>query len=464
MSNTLITAYTQSHYKRKLTFILYYILFVLIPFSQSIPLFTVAGREVNIGMHTLVITVIIATTLLAYPVRLRLLKEPATLTLLLLSVWSFLTIVASLRFAPASALANSFITWLRWVQFVPILCFIVYGKGDETDFQKLVQILMCIGFIVAVWGIYQITFPTEFASTYFRGAVTFTKPLFRENELYQIIDPETGYYIGSANYNIAGTFSAMAALISIPFIFLDKHKKSKSIQIVAITLLFLGIVATQSRSSLFCFFMGLFTIVFKPSLKRVLGILVSILFFIIVFVTYLSSTSFGSMILETITYLPKAIPMLLEAEDYSESMGFSINVFGAAKRVLTILEAFKTFIESPFLGCGFFGFSYHSPQFGTAESFYAQMLAETGIVGFFLLLAFLVTVWRYTNTKFKADSFAYKYQIGFRGAFIAAIVANLTGTLFYDQRIWGLILVLAAIQIRLSREESQKQKLVSGIC
>ncbi len=270
--------------------LLYYLLFILIPFSQSIPLFTVSGRVVNVGMHTLVISIIIVTSFLMGHTRLRLLKEPATIILLLLVGWCFLTVVASLRFAPVSAFANSLVTWVRWGQFVPIFILIVYGQGDNANFKKIVQIFICIGFVIAVWGIYQTIFPSEFAIKYFRGAVTFTKPIFREKELSQVIDPVTGYYIGSANYNIAGTFSAMVALFSIPFLFKGYYentvKRKRVLQITLFSLLVAGVIVTQSRSAFLCLIAGLLFVFFKPSISRVFKICLSCFFVLVVFMSF----------------------------------------------------------------------------------------------------------------------------------------------------------------------------------
>jgi len=343
------------------------------------------------------------------------------------------------------------------------MCLLVYGTGDEGKFKRIVQILIIIGLFVAGWGIYETVYPSEFATTYFRGAVTFTKPLFREHELDEVINANTGYYMGSANYNIAGMFSAIAAIIAIPFLFKNNAQGKKNKYILfsfsATILLVIGVIVTQSRSAFFCLIAGILVSSKSTSTKRFLATVVCFVLLIVIFGEFFLKSGFGSMIYETITYLPRAIPLVIEAEDYSGSMDFSINVFGAANRALTIFEAFRMFIESPFLGCGFFGFSYHSLRFGTAENFFAQMLAETGAFGFTLLVIFLFSVWRYTKTHFKTGSFAYTYQIGFRGAFIASIITNLTGTLFYDQRIWGLFLVLIAIQIRLVRDERSRVKL-----
>ena len=164
------------------------------------------------------------------------------------------------------------------------------------------------------------------------------------------------------------------------------------------------------------------------------------------------------MIVETVRYLPEASVSILNGIDYTDDTPFSQNVYGAAKRLLTIRDAWSIFLEFPIMGVGFFAYSYHSPEFGTAENFYFQLLAETGLFGLSFFMIFLYLVSRYLGTGFQPGSFAYRYQIGFKGVFIAALVANLTGTLFYDQRIWGLFLFLSAIQIRLVLDHRRKVK------
>jgi len=437
-------------------FSLFLFLFILIPFSPSIPLFTIAEREVNVGIHTLLIALILIVTLFN-GAGLKGLKEPATLTIILLVWWTLLTIIVSAFHAGAPAIANSVVTWLRWVQFIPIFCLIVYGVGKEIDFKKIVRILFFLGLVIAAWGIYETFFPSEFAVEHFRGAATFTKPLFREHDLLEVIDPKTGFYAGSANYNIAGLFSAMVALVAIPFLFKSYGSyiiiKTSLLSFVITFLLIVGVFVTYSRSALLSLIGGMLVVnSIKAPISRVLLTVVLLVLGAIILVVFFSEWGFTQLILSTITYLPAAVPIVMETPVFHEAMGFDGNVFGAAMRFVAISEALRIFMESPLLGVGFFGFSQHSPL-GTAENFFAQILAETGIIGFTLFIIFLFHVWQCTKIKFKRETFAYKYQIGFRGVFVAGIIANLTGTLFYDTRIWGLFLVLSAIMIRLARDE-----------
>lgn len=437
-------------------FSLFFLLLILIPFSPSFSLFSIAGREVNIGVHTLLIAFILIVALY-YGSGLKLPKEPATLTVILLLCWTFLTIIVSALHVGASGLANSVVTWLRWIQFIPIFCLIVYGVGKEIDFERIVKILFFLGLVFSVWGLHETFFPSEFAAEHFRGAVTFTKPLFRENDPYEAINPETGFYAGSANYNVAGLFLSMVALIAIPFLFKNYGSytliKTTSLSFTTAFLLIVGVFVTYSRSALLGLIAGiLIANLIKAPFSRVLLTSIVLVLGALFLVLFLPEWGFTQLILSTITYLPAAIPIVMETPVFHEAMGFDGNIFGAAMRFVAIAEAIRMFLESPLYGVGFFGFSHHS-ILGTAENFFAQILAETGIIGFTLFIAFLFHVWQCTKIKFKRESFAYNYQIGFRGVFVAGIVANLTGSFFYDQRIWGLFLVLSAIMIRLARDE-----------
>lgn len=431
---------------------LYTLLFVLIPFSQSVPVFEVGGRTVNLGMHTIIIAFIIALTLLSRKKRFDLRHDRVSGLSLLLGGWALVTILAALRFGAGAAAADSVVTWLRWVQFIPIACLLLQGEGDDRLFRRLLHVLIALGLIVALWGIYESLFPTPFATRYFRGAATFTRPLFREFDLSEVIDPVTGYYRGSANYNIAGAFSCVAALMAIPFLAFRRGPADRLAGRLGVVLLIVGIAVTQSRSALLAFVAGSLVSAGSVSRKHFFRVAVAAALCGVLVVTMFANVGFVRMFRESMAALPRAIPLALAGVAYNPSMGFSINAYGAAMRFVGVREAARAFLKSPVVGWGFFGFSSYARQLGTAENFYFQFLSETGAVGFGLFLLLLVFLWRHTKRNSPAGTFAERFRIGFRGAFAAFLFVNLTGTLFYDQRIWGLFLVLAAIQVRLDRE------------
>jgi hypothetical protein len=441
----------------------YYLLFVLIPFSQSVTILTVAGRPVNMGMHTMVVGMILIGTMMRKSLRFHPLKDVSIKYLIFLGIWTLITILISSFYSSVSAISNSFVTWMRFVQFIPIAYLMVQGVGFTKYFKSFVYLFITLGFIVSLWGIYEILNPTDFTLRAFRGAATFTKPLFRElNEdaSFSLSNTTGGgdWYMGSANYNIAGAFMAVITLITIPFLSEKKIFNGFPIGKIGIVILVIGIAVTYSRSAFFAFLLGLLLNSSDRSKKS----LISMLFFFalcgVVFFAFFSDYWLGPLIKEIFSSLPDAISMALNYGEYTQDMGFSVNVYGAAMRLVGIREAFVGFIQKPIFGWGFFAFAAYAPNLGTAENFYMQFLCETGLIGFFALFQYLRFIWKKTNTEFPLGSFPAKYQRGFRGAFIAFLIVNITGTLFYDTRIWGLMLVLSAIQIRFMLDEQKRVK------
>ena len=430
---------------------LYYLLFILVPFSQSIPIFSLGGREVNLGMHTLVIIFIIVVSLRNRTIKYLIPKSRPLILLFSLSAWTFLTIILSMRYVPTSGIANSIVTWIRWVQFMPIACLLYFGVGKVIDFEKLIRIAITIGVVIAIWGILETIFPTEFQLEYFRGAVTFTRPLFRELDLAEVLDPVTGFYKGSANYNIAGAFEVAITLMALPFLMKSGSILLKMVSRIIILLLVVGVAVTNSRSALVALIAGFLVYWGAVSLKKLVLCLSCLLTAGVALVALFPDFWLIPMLIDTWTNLPEAIPVALAQGGYSASSEFTSNVLGAALRFVGIREAISGFLQAPVFGWGFFGFSNFAPQIGTAENFYLQMLTETGGIGFILLILFLWSVWATTRTEFPIGSFAQKFQTGFRAAFISLIVVNLTGTLFYDQRIWGLLMILTGVQLYLVR-------------
>lgn len=439
----------------------YYFLFALIPFSQSVTLFSIAGRPVNMGMHTMVVLMILIATILRKSLMFYTLKDSSVKYLIFLGFWTLYTIIVSMSYAPASALSNSFITWMRWVQFIPIVYLLVHSVGISKYFRSLVYLIVFLGFVVAVWGIFETLNPSEFASRAFRGAATFTKPLFRELDeaaSFSISNKTSDgdWYSGSANYNIAGAFMSVVTLISIPFLVGRKKYKGIPIWNISIAVLIIGILVTQSRSSLVAFIIGLLVNSNKKSKKALIYTIITLILLTAIFMIFFSDYWLGPMIKEMYLYLPEATTMALEVGEYTEGEGFSVNVYGAAMRLVGIREAFVGFMIHPISGWGFFTFSTFAPNLGTAENFYMQFLCETGLVGLLAFFQYLRCIWRNTNTKFAKGTFADKYQLGFKSAFVSFIIVNITGTLFYDTRIWGLMLVLGAIQVRLVMDEKKR--------
>jgi O-antigen ligase len=421
-----------------------YFLVILIPYSQSVSIFSLGDREVNLGMHTIVIGYIIIMMSFVKGFKIKKVKEPSTRVLLILGLWTLLTILISLFFR-SSGVTNSLVTWVRWIQFIPIVCILISSDIDLKHIKNFVKILIYLGFITSIWGIFEVLNPTELTSRAFRGAVSFTRPLFRELNLASSFQ-ENGFYKGSANYNVSGAFMVVIFFISLPFLKSKSLFSKNRISLLLIMLLIVGIAVTKSRSSIIAFIVGIAFYSYQYSFKRFLNILFLLLFVIVIFFSFFSEYWLGPMIIDTIYKLPSAISVVTLGDGWSSSMDFNTNVYGAAMRFVALKEAFRIFLSSPIFGVGFYGFSSAS-ILGTAENFYMQFLSETGIIGLALLIRYYYYLWRKTKTKFPIGSFEDNFQIGFRSAFIVFLIVNMTGTLMYDTRIWGLMLILGAIQV-----------------
>lgn len=432
----------------------FYLLFFLIPFSQSVTMFSIADRSVNLGMHTIVVGLILLFTLFFKKYKIPRRTETATKYLILVGLWAGVSVFMTILNSTSSSLSNSFVTWVRWIQFIPIVYLIVENSINHRHIENIVKLFISMGVLVAIWGIYEVLAPTEFSEQAFRGAVTFTRPLFRETDLAESFTDQ-GFYRGSANYNIAGAFMAVVTIFALPFLADKRTLGEKTSSILLIIILIVGIAVTKSRITMVAAIIGIVAYYYNKSFKSVIQVLTTIVIIGIIYFYYFPHVWLGPMIIETIYKLPDAISTIDTDYVYNTGMGYSMNVYGAAMRFFAIREGIELFLQAPVFGVGFFGFSSNS-ILGTAENFFIQILCETGIVGLCLLVFYLKKVWGYTNTQFRKDSFEYKYQKGFRGAFIVFIIVNMTGTLFYDTRIWGLMLILAAIQIRLVRDEKSR--------
>jgi len=422
-----------------------YFLMILIPYSQSVTIFNITGREVNVGMHTTVVCLIILIMIIVKRFRIPIIKEPPTSVLFLLGLWTFLTIVVAIISRSGLSISNSIVTWIRWIQFIPIVYFITSFDIDTKYIKNFVKIFIWLGIITAFWGIIEVATHTDLEARAFRGAVTFTRPLFRELDLASSFG-DNGFYRGSANYNVSGAFMVIVTFITLPFLRTRVFFNTRIISFLLILLLLVGIAVTKSRSSVLAFIGGIAFYAYSYSAKKFLNVMFAFLVVVIVFFTFFSNYWLGPMIIDTIDKLPDAMSIVKLGEPWNSSMGFNMNVYGAAMRWVAIKEAFRIFLDSPIFGVGFFGFSSAS-ILGTSENFYMQFLSETGIIGFGLLMMYFYYVWDKTKTKFLKGSFEDNYQIGFRSVFIVFLIVNFTGTLMYDTRIWGLLLILSAIQI-----------------
>lgn len=197
---------------------------------------------------------------------------------------------------------------------------------------------------------------------------------------------ETPTYSG--HYFVQAIALAIGAYFSPPF------QKLRSILLVALTVLLVALFLTLTRAAwLAFFFLVVLSLFFSKIPKRYLiyggvavGIVVLAAFFL------LSSDTFGIM---------------LKARLATDVQSANVSVGSIAFRILLWQSAWDLFLNNPILGIGFDNFvvlNAMTPSFpivralGGADLYvhniYLEILAETGVVGFFVFILLIVVTYK----------------------------------------------------------------------
>lgn len=423
----------------------YLSLIPLIPFGQSLPIVGFGVRAVNLGMDTVLIVILLVWHLLW---RKRTDKTihlgKVSIVLLLWTGWNLVSIVLSLQWLQPQQALQSFVVFMRWGQYVPVFLLLANGKLDHRQAKATLPVLTVTGLLAALLGIYQ--FIIGYGEGYLKGSPSFTVPLFREADVVSQFG-DSGIYQGSANYNVAAAYLLVALLMMIPFVSAFGRRKHRFGGFMAGIVLFLGILSTFSRSGLLACLVGLLVIAYQKSKRQffatmfgtaLLGAMVFLMF---------PNQRFIIELRETITGFHLAVPMALSGEAWSLSSNISATVLGAALRVAGMRDAWLLFLQHPGTGCGFYGYQYFGFGF-TPDNYFFQLLAETGLAGFLLMVWFFSSLAGTLRMR-QQDGFLESYRIGLMATLIAMLIVNLTGGIFYIQKIWGPFLMVAGVWLGL---------------
>ena len=425
--------------------LLLYLLVILVPFSQSFTVATIGNRPINLGMDTILIGIILMIYLFKSVFkRPRWVHNQAATLLLVWLGWNVFTIVISMLSLTLGQVIVSIVVLLRWGQYVPIFFLLASGRIlTRSQCKKTIFILGVSGVLAAGLALYQVY--SGLNTLYFKGAPSFTIPLFREANLAEQVG-SSGFYEGSANYNVAGAYMLIALLMITPFI-LGAHQWFYRIGGIAIILLLIaGVVVTASRISMLAGVIGIGIGSYLYS-KRLFcfTVILGVLGIVLAFFAF-QETRIVVDLIETVTYLPQVIPMVLAGNYGSVEGGISLTVFGAAMRVVGAREALEIFLLNPVTGVGFFAYQYYTPLF-TADNYYLQTLAETGLIGAGIMVLFFGSLIKSAGraTRRSLDSYAWKYRVGLLAMLVAMLVVNITGGIFYVQKVWGAFLIVCGV-------------------
>jgi len=410
-----------------------YLLALLIPFSQSIPIINLAARNLHIGFDTIVISII----MLGYITRILVGKKSIIVfenTLICLLIWWFWNLcMLALTVSQFSGIqrADSVIVFLRWSQYIPIFFIVLNMVITPTQVKTVVWICTVTAVLIVFINMFEF-FLIGVDYTKIRGTGLAVKSLFIEG--------------AHTNYNVGAVYLAVVSLLITPFM-LTSHNWRKLLAIVLMLFLLIGIWTTSSRSGLFAcisgfLFLGMFY--FRRALFYSMITLVPLgmagLWF--------SRDSFFVRNVLKLRYIPQALPMLLGAD--LQSLGLPLSAGGGVQRLFLWGETFRFFIQSPIWGHGFRAtrWSMGPSAYFTADNYYLEMTADTGLIGLILFLLFVGMLYMSAIRLYKfarENAFLRKFSIGYQAAFVGFMITNLLAGMFMSQKIWGIFILLSAL-------------------
>lgn len=425
--------------------ILFYLLIILVPFSQSFTVGTIGNRPINLGMDTVLIGIILLLYLSKVVFqKKRIVYNQAATILLVWGGWNIFTIVVSMLFLTMNQVMVSFIVFLRWGQYIPVFFLLANGQIlTRSQCQKTIIVLGISGSLAAGLALYQVY--SGLNRLYFKGAPSFTIPLFRETDFAKQTGL-SGFYEGSANYNVAGAYILLTLLMIAPFIIETRGRFQRVSGLALLLFLFAGIFVTASRISVIAAIIGIGVLGYLHSWRILRLILTLGGVGIVLAFSIFKDTTIVTSIIETVTYLPQVIPMVLAGYYGSAEGNIPLTVFGAAMRLVGVREALEIFFYNPVSGVGFAAYPYYAKLFAP-DNYYLQLLAETGLIGAGLMVLFFVSLTKsMCNPVVRpADLYLWKYRLGIITTMIAMLIVNITGGIFYIQKVWGAFLIVYGV-------------------
>jgi O-antigen ligase len=413
-------------------------LLFLIPLSvyaQSATVFSIGERGVNLGMDTIYIFILVLMEFARGDNKFKKNLNRTSFALLLCFVYFFFNSLMSSFTGPNGFSLSGIIVYIRLFQYVPIFILICNLNINFKQSIQVINVFIFTGVSAAILSGYQL-FSGNYS--YMKGMPSFTMPIFRELGVVT----EDGMYAGSANYNVYAAFLLIPIFLGILLWYSRKELKGIKKIIFLILILLIGMYISSSRAALLAILIGVISINFNlkrilPSLKPLLIIFISIFMLGYFFREQVLIKNFTDIIF----YFKDALPYAMDNVAYDSNMGFSGDTLGAVVRVFGYMEAIRVFILYPIFGCGFGLFltqSIHYP-----ENLFLQILAETGIVGFWLYSVFIFRLYKDAMKLPMTNKFNKYYILTFQAIILALMFVNMTGATLLIQKVWGPFLIIA---------------------
>ena len=307
----------------------------------------------------------------------------------------------------------------------------VFFLRTYSDLTLFVKIILIIGVLEAILAMLQLSFGDIFNPEFYfgyRAHLNIDNPIQGYNVVGGILSP-IGTFIRRGDL---GLFLLLPFSLGLSFLFSGKSFISKKILITILILTGTGILSSLSRISILLMLLSIIIVwlLFKRYTARQISLLKIILF--------------TSLIIGFAVFIFPMSQELIQTR-FSGFTNFAEEY--QITRYAYFLIAFRVFLENPLVGVGAGNFSYHSPtyisQFGgalemwykdhiEAHNAYAELLAETGILGFlfwfmifFFSFRYLVSALKYVKSS--NDSFHKSVIIGFLAFYVCYLLTLIAG-------------------------------------
>jgi len=410
-----------------------YILSLFIPFSQSVPVIKIAGRNLHIGFDTIVIIIISFGYLTRMMVKKNtiVVLDNSSKWLLVWWLWNLLMLIYTSTHLTGTPRADAIIVFLRWSQYIPVFFIVLNTKVSITQVKKVLWVFTIAALIMSLINIVEY-FNIGIDHTLVRGAGLAIKPLFIE-----------GAHI---NYNINAAYLATVGLLMAPFLILA-YNWSRLSKIAIIMILLVSIWTTSSRSGLLALIVGLLYLGLFYFRRGLLFSMITLMPIGLTCLWFIRDDRFVRNLLK-LRYIPQALPMLMGAD--VQAVGLQLNAQGGVHRLFLWGETIRFFTKSPLWGHGFRAtrWSKGPAAYFTADNYYLETLADTGLIGLALFIIFVGILYKSSIRLYKLASenvFLRKYSIGYQAVFVGLMFINLFSSMFMSQKIWGIFILLSAI-------------------
>lgn len=405
-----------------------YLLSLFIPFSQSVPLINIAGRNLHIGFDTIVISIIIIGYITQLLVKKKdiIVFDKALKWLLIWWFWTLCMLALTTTQFPGVPRADAVFVFLRWSQYIPVFFIVLNMNVSSTQVKTILWFCALAAALMALINALE-AFVIGVDYNEIRGTGLSVTALFIEQK---------------PNYNIVAAYLATVGLAIAPFI-LTARNWQKRLGLIIIFSFLIGIWLTSSKSGLLAFIFG-FVFLGIFYFRRTLAY--SMITFVplgMAMLWFLRESRVVQDLLK-LQYIPQTLPALFGVS--FESLGLS----GGVDRLFLWGETFRFFIQSPLWGHGFRAtrWSMGPSAYFTADNYYLEMLADTGLIGFMFFLLFAGTLYMSSIRLHKLareNAFLRNFSIGYQAAFVGLMFVNLVAGMFMAQRIWGIFILLSAL-------------------